>query len=149
MDTPSDSVHSTGHSLFGHWKTVFKGRKMDKDTPLIAPKSSTSVITANPDAKCGPANSKYDISQPSNHNTKGFWQMEYEGLTESNPNSITIVEATKAQYKEKKRIDSIGATADWMLNAVLSLQDVVNKITKFDPTRYAPSAWAIISLGLT
>ncbi|KAI2853490.1 hypothetical protein CBS11350_228 [Aspergillus niger] len=113
------------------------------------------------------------ISQTNDHNTKDFWQMAYEALTESDPNSIAVlfpltgtksqdtgnartrekldevVEATKAQYKEKQGKDSIRATADKILNSVLSFQDVVDNIVKFDPTGYASSAWAIVSLGLT
>ncbi|BCR98204.1 uncharacterized protein AKAW2_31523S [Aspergillus luchuensis] len=169
MDTPSDSIHSKRHGFFGHWKTVFKGRKRDKDTPLVALKSSTSVVTANPDAKGGPSNSKYDNSQPSGHNTKSFWQMAYDELTESDPNLFPltgtksgdagnartreildeVVEATKAQYKKKQGKDGIRATADKILNSVLSFQDVLDNIVKFDPTGYASSAWAIVSLGLT
>ncbi|GLA56262.1 hypothetical protein AnigIFM63604_006486 [Aspergillus niger] len=163
------------HSLFGCVKTVFRGRQRDKDTPLVAPKSSTSVVIADPDIKDSPANSKYDISQPcdSDHNTKGFWQMAYDELKESDPNSVAalfsltgtkpqdagdartreildeVVEAIKAQYREKGRKDGIRATAHKILNSVLSFQDVVSNIAKFDPTGYTSSAWAIVSLGLT
>ncbi|OJJ65577.1 hypothetical protein ASPBRDRAFT_201704 [Aspergillus brasiliensis CBS 101740] len=173
MDTPSDSIQSKRHRFFRHWKTVFKGRKRDKDTHLIAPKSNTSNVTADPDAKDGPANSKYDIFQPSDHNTKGFWQMAYDELTESDQNSIAVlfpltgtksqdagnartreildevVKATEAQYREKGGKDGIRATAHKILNSVLSFQDIVSNIAKFDPTGYASSAWAIVSLGLT
>ncbi|PYH66040.1 WD40 repeat-like protein [Aspergillus vadensis CBS 113365] len=175
MVNPQGSIHNKTHSFFGHWKTVFKGRQRDKDTPLVAPKSSTSVVTADPDIKDSPAISKYDISQPSDsdHNTKGFWQMAYDDLKESDPNSVAalfsltgakpqdagdartreildeVVEAVKAQYREKGEKDGIRATAHKILNSVLSFQDVVSNIAKFDPTGYTSSAWAIVSLGLT
>ncbi|GLA13523.1 hypothetical protein AnigIFM62618_010512 [Aspergillus niger] len=173
MDTPSDSIQGKRHRFFGRWKSVFRGRKRDKDTRLTAQKPSTSNVTTDQDAKDGAANSKYDIFQPSNDNTKGFWQIAYDALTESDPNSIAVlfpltgtksqdagnartretldevVEATKMQYKEKAGKGGIRATADKILNSVLSFQDVVDKIVKFDPTGYASSAWAIVSLGLT
>ncbi|KAL3251159.1 hypothetical protein ABHI18_010792 [Aspergillus niger] len=173
MDTPSDSIQGKRHSFFGRWKTVFRGRKRDKDMRLTAPKPNASDVTTDPDAKGGPANSKYDIFQPSNDNTKGFWQMAYDALTESDPNSIAVlfpltgtksqdaanartreildevVEATKAQYKKTQGKNGIRAAADKILNSVLSFQDVVDNIVKFDPTGYASSAWAIVSLGLT
>lgn len=95
--------------------------------------------------------------------------MAYDELTESDPNLFPltgtksgdagnartreildeVVEATKAQYKKKQGKDGIRATADKILNSVLSFQDVLDNIVKFDPTGYASSAWAIVSLGLT
>ncbi|GFN21443.1 WD40 repeat-like protein [Aspergillus tubingensis] len=169
MDTPSAPIQDKTHGLFGCLKTFLKGQKRDKHTRLTALKPSTLNVTANPDAKGGPANSKYDISQTNDHDAKGFWQMAYDELTESDPNSIAVlsgtksqdvgnartremldevVKATKAQYQEKEGKDGIRATADKILNSVLSFQDVVDNIAKFDPTGYASSAWAIVSLGL-
>lgn len=175
MVTPKGSIQNMMHSLFGCVKTVFRGRQRDKDTPLVAPKSSISVVIADPDIKDSPANSKYDISQPcdSDPNMKGFWQMAYDELKKSDPNSVAalfsltgakpqdaddartreildeVVEAVKTQYREKGGKDGVRATADKILNSVLSFQDVVDNIMKFDPTGYASSTWAIVSLGLT
>jgi hypothetical protein len=60
-----------------------------------------------------------------------------------------VVKATETQYKEDPRKDNTRETARKILNCVLSFQDVVNNAVKFDPTGYASSAWAIVSLGLT
>lgn len=173
MDAPSASNQHKSHSITERVKTTFKKWKRDKHTYFITLKSSISNVTADLDAKGDPASSKYDSSQTNDHNTKDFWQMAYEALTESDPNSIAVlfpltgtksqdtgnartrekldevVEATKAQYKEKQRKDSIQTTANKILNSVLSFQDVIDNIVKFDPTGYASSAWAIVSLGLT
>ncbi|KAI3032177.1 hypothetical protein CBS76997_11403 [Aspergillus niger] len=173
MDAPSASNQHKSHSITERLKTSFRKWKRDKHTDSITLKSSISNVTADLDAKGDPASSKYDSSQANDHNTKDFWQMAYEALTESDPNSIAVlfpltgtksqdigkartrekldevVEATKAQYKEKQGKDGIRATADKILNSVLSFQDVVDNIVKFDPTGYASSAWAIVSLGLT
>ncbi|OJJ68072.1 hypothetical protein ASPBRDRAFT_47014 [Aspergillus brasiliensis CBS 101740] len=173
MDTPSDSIQDKTHSLFKSLKTVFKGRKRNKDIRLIALKSSTLTVTADPDAEGGPANAKYDMFQPSAHNMKGFWQIAYDELTESDPDSVAIlfpptgikprnagdartreildevVKAIEAQYREKGKKDGIRATAHKILNSVLSFQDIISNIAKFDPTGYTSSAWAIVSLGLT
>ncbi|KAI2864664.1 hypothetical protein CBS13152_11162 [Aspergillus niger] len=173
MDAPSASNQHKSHSITERVKTTFKKWKRDKHTHFITLKSSISNVTADLDAKGDPASSKYDSSQTNDHNTKDFWQMAYEALTESDPNSIAVlfpltgaksqdpgnartrekldevVEATKAQYKEKQGKDGIRATADKIINSVLSFQDVVDNIVKFDPTGYASSAWAIVSLGLT
>ncbi|KAE8132446.1 hypothetical protein BDV38DRAFT_275126 [Aspergillus pseudotamarii] len=174
MDTPSDSVKNKTHSIFGCLKSVFRGRKRDKDTRLTAPKPSTSNITAGPDAESGAANPENDISKTDDHdNANGFWQMAYNELTESDPNSVAIlfpltgtkpqdagdartreildevVKATRAQYKKEGGKHGIRATAEKILDSVLSFQDIVSNIAKFDPTGYASSAWAIVSLGLT
>ncbi|KAI2967299.1 hypothetical protein CBS147324_7076 [Aspergillus niger] len=173
MDAPSASNQHKSHSITERVKTTFKKWKRDKHTHFITLKSSISNVTADLAAKGDPASSKYDSSQTNDHNTKDFWQMAYEALTESDPNSIAVlfpltgtksqdtgnartrekldevVEATKAQYKEKQGKDGIRATADKILNSVLSFQDVVDNIVKFDPTGYASSAWAIVSLGIT
>ncbi|KAE8326170.1 hypothetical protein BDV39DRAFT_193890 [Aspergillus sergii] len=173
MNTPSDSIQNKTHSIFGRLKSVFRGRKRDEDTRLTSPKQSMSDITADPDAKSDPAKPENDISKTNNHDVKGFWQMAYDELTESDPNSIAIlfpptgtkpqdaddaqtreilgkvVKATKAQYRKKGGKDGIRATAEKILNSALSFQDIVSNIAKFDPTGYASSAWAIVSLGLT
>ncbi|KAB8213589.1 hypothetical protein BDV33DRAFT_184479 [Aspergillus novoparasiticus] len=173
MDTSSDSVQNKTHSIFGCLKSVFRGRKRDKDTRLTAPKPSTSNITADPNEKSGCANPENDIFKTNDHDAKGFWQMAYNELTESDPNSVAIlfpltgtkpqdagdartreildeiVKATEAQYRKKGGKDGIRATAEKILNSALSFQDIVNNIAKFDPTGYASSAWAIVSLGLT
>lgn len=170
-DTPTDSIHNKTHSLFGRLKTVFRGRGRDKDTRLTAP--STSNVAADPDAKSGPVNPKNDISKANNHDTKDFWQMAYDELTESDQNTLAtllpamtaeprdagrsrtkeilnqVVKTTEAQYMEKGRENGIRATAHRILNSALSFQDVVSNTMKFDPTGYASGAWAIVSLGLT
>ncbi|KAH8425539.1 ATP-binding protein [Aspergillus melleus] len=173
MDTSADYVQNKTHGLLGHLKTVFKRRKRDKDTHLTAPKPSTSNVTADPDAKSGPGNPKNDIFKIHDHNAKGLSQMAYDELTESDPNSVAtlfpatgikpqdasdartkeildeVVKATEAQYRERGIKDGIRATVHKILNSALSFQDVVSNIAKFDPTGYASSAWAIVSLGLT
>lgn len=173
MDNPADYVQNKKHGLLGHLKTVFSRRKRDKDTHLTAPKPSTSNVTADPDAKSGPANPKNDIFKTHDHNAMGLWQMAYDELTESDRNTLAallpatttkaqdvsgertkeildgVVKATEAQYREKGGKDGIRATAHKILNSALSFQDVVSNIAKFDPTGYASSAWAIVSLGLT
>ncbi|OJJ65575.1 hypothetical protein ASPBRDRAFT_100228, partial [Aspergillus brasiliensis CBS 101740] len=173
MDTPSDSIQSRRHSFFRRWKTIFRGQKRDKDSRLTTGKPGTSNMTADPDAKSGPVNPKNNIFQPSDYKMKGFWQMAYDELTESDPNSVAtlfpltgtkpqevgdartreildeVVMATEAQYREKGGKDGIRARAHKILNSVLSFQDIVSNIAKFDPTGYASSAWAIVSLGLT
>lgn len=93
MVTLKGSIQNMMHSLFGCVKTVFRGRQRDKDTSLVAPKLSISVVIADPDIKDSPANSKYDISQPcdSDPNMKGFWQMAYDELKKSDPNSVAAL----------------------------------------------------------
>ena len=173
MVTLADSIHNKRHSLFSCLKTVFRGRKRDTDTRFATPNPSTLNVTAAPDAKTCPANSKNDFLKANDHEAKGFWQMAYDELTESDQNTLAtllpatatkpqdaggartkeildeVVKATETQYKEKGRKDGIRATAHKILNSVLSFQDVVSNIAKFDPTGYASSAWAIVSLGLT
>jgi hypothetical protein len=62
---------------------------------------------------------------------------------------VQVVKSTETQYRENQRRNNIRATAHKILNCVLSFQDVVDNTVKFDPTGYASSAWAIVSLGLT
>ncbi|KAL2827985.1 quinon protein alcohol dehydrogenase-like superfamily [Aspergillus cavernicola] len=70
-----------------------------------------------------------------------------------------VIRETKGRYGEYLKGDTftqqpgngidIRATAQKILKSVLSCQDVINKITTFDPTGHAASAWGIVSLGLT
>jgi hypothetical protein len=60
-----------------------------------------------------------------------------------------VVNATETQYKENPGKDDSRATVHKILKCVLSFQNVVDNAMKFDPTGYASSAWAIVSLGLT
>ncbi|KAI9041045.1 NACHT and WD repeat domain-containing protein [Aspergillus affinis] len=121
----------------------------------------------------GPANPKNDILETSDHDVKDFWQMAHDELTESDRNTLAallpstaikpqdadgartkeildgIVKATEAQYREKGEKNGFRVTAHKILNSALSFQDVISNTVKFDPTGYASSAWAIVSLGLT
>ncbi|KAL4783825.1 hypothetical protein BJX76DRAFT_348278 [Aspergillus varians] len=172
VDTSTDSIHNKTHSLFGCLKTVFGGRSRGKGTRFTAPKPNAPNVTADPDAKSDPVNPKNDISKTDDHDAKDYWQIAYDELTESDRNTLTlllatatkpqdagrsrtkeildkVINATETQYKEKLRKDGIRATAHQILNSALSFQDVVSNTMKFDPTGYASSAWAIVSLGLT
>ena len=161
------------HSLFGCLKTIFRWWKQDEDTHFTAPEPSTSNITTDPDAQDGPSNSTDDILKINNHNATDLWQMAHDELSESDQNTLAtllpatatkpqdasgsrmkeildeVVKATEAQYREKGREDSIRATAHKIIKSALSFQDVISNTVKFDPTGYASSAWAIVSLDLT
>ncbi|OQE75038.1 hypothetical protein PENNAL_c0074G07035 [Penicillium nalgiovense] len=71
-----------------------------------------------------------------------------------------IIQTTEKQYKEYqqggikihrstgKDIDLRRASRK-ILNAALLFKDVITAVVAFDPTHYATSAWAVVSLGLT
>ncbi|KAL4935443.1 hypothetical protein BDV06DRAFT_217427 [Aspergillus oleicola] len=171
VDTHTDSIRDKTRSLFGRLKTVV--RRRSRDTRPTAPDSSTSKVTADPDANTARVNPENDISKTDDHDAKDFWRMAYDKLTERDRNTLAtllpamtaepqdagcsrtkeilnqVVETTETQYREKERKDGIRAKAHRILNSALSFQDVISNTVKFDPTGYASSAWAIVSLALT
>jgi hypothetical protein len=171
-DTPAGSVQKKRHA-FRRLKDALRGSSKDRDTPLISREPGTPELTTNLDAKSGSVDPKIDDSKTDNNNTKDYWQIAYDELTESDRNTLVnpllaaatdnqeagcgqtkkileqVVKATEAQYRENRNKNSIRATAHRILNSALSFQDVVSNVVRFDPTGYASSAWAIVSLGLT
>jgi hypothetical protein len=131
------------------------------------------VFTSTQGANSGPADPNTDGSKTNDHDVKDHWQMAYGALSESDRNTLTtilpamtaepqdagrsrtneilnkVVKATETQYKAEQRREGIRTTAHIIINSALSFQDVVNTAVRFDPTGYASSAWAIVSLGLT
>ncbi|KAL2825731.1 hypothetical protein BDW59DRAFT_161407 [Aspergillus cavernicola] len=172
-DAPTHPVHKKGHSVFGRLKNVLTRRSKDKDRPLANPGPSTSELTTTRGAKSGPANPEADNSKIDDYDARDHWQTAYDALSESDQNTLAtlfpamtsepqdagrartreildrVVKATEMQYKENPRKDDVRATAHKILDCALSFQDVVDNAVKFDPTGYASSAWAIVSLGLT
>jgi hypothetical protein len=171
-DTPAGSVRRK-RDIFRLLKSPFRGSSKDRDTPPISREPGTLELTTSPYAKSGLAGSKIDNLKTDNNNTKDYWQIAYDELTASDRNTLAIpflaaatdhqeagrgktkeilekvVKATEAQYKEDQNKNGIRATAYRILNSALSFQDVVSNVVRFDPTGYASSAWAIVSLGLT
>lgn len=171
-DAPTGSVHRK-RDVFRRLKNSITKPSKDSDTSLVTPRPNTSEPTTKVDAKSDPVHPRNDISKSDDHDAKNFWQMAYDKLTESDQDTLAtllpataakpqdvgrprteeilnqVVKTTEAQYREKGRKDGIRATAYRILNSALSFQDVVNNAVKFDPTGYASSAWAIVSLGLT
>ncbi|KAL4992959.1 hypothetical protein BDV10DRAFT_39023 [Aspergillus recurvatus] len=88
VDTPTGSVHRKRQSVFGRLKTALRGRRKDKEPPLIPSESSASELTAKPDAKNGSVNPKTDDSKSDNHDAKDFWQIAYNKLSESDRNTL-------------------------------------------------------------
>lgn len=168
-DTPAGSVHRK-RDIFRRLKNTLRGSSRDRD---IFQEPSTLEITTNPAAKSGSLNPKIDTSKTENNDTKDYWQIAYNELTESDRNTLAtpfgtaatdhreagcgqtkdileqVVKATEAQYRENQNKNGIRATAHRILDSALSFQDVVSNVVRFDPTGYASSAWAIVSLGLT
>lgn len=71
----------------------------------------------------------------------------------------SVIQITEKQYKEYQQGGvkirrSTGEDIDLrklsrkILNAALSFKDVITAVVAFDPTHYAASAWAVVSLGL-
>jgi hypothetical protein len=172
-DTPSRSARKKRHNVFGRLKNAFTRRGEDKDNPPPTPSLSASATSAKPKAQSGSVDPKMDSSETNKHDAKDHWQMAYDELTERDQNTLAtllpaittepqdagrgqtreildqVVKATETQYKENQGKDVSRAAAHKILNCVLSFQNVVDNAVKFDPTGYASSAWAIVSLGLT
>jgi hypothetical protein len=149
------------------------GRGNDKGTPSTSSDPSTPALITPPSANSGSAKREAENSKTDDYNARDHWQAAYDALSESDRNTLTttlpvmttepqdagrartreildeVVKTTETQYKEDPRKDNTRETAHKILNCVLSFQDVVNNMVKFDPTGYASSAWAIVSLGLT
>jgi hypothetical protein len=169
-DTPVDSVRRKKRNVL---RRFLLGRNRDENACLTAPEPSTSNDTVRPAAKRGSAGLKSVDSFTDDHDANDYWQMAYDELTEGDRKTLRtvlpatatksqdtgrartkeildqVVWATETHYRENQRKDKIRATAYKILNAALSFQDVVSNVVKFDPTGYASSAWAIVSLGLT
>jgi hypothetical protein len=173
VDTPTGSVHRKKQSVFGRLKTVLRGRSKENEKVLTPSRPSSSELTASAAAKTGPVDPKTDDSKSNNYDAKDYWQMAYEEVIKSDQNILTtllpstatepqdagrartkeilddVVKATEMQYRENQRKNYMRGTAHKIINAALSFQDIVSNVVKFDPTGYASSAWAIVSLGLT
>jgi hypothetical protein len=172
-DAPTRPAHKKRHNVFGLLKDVLMGRNKEKDTPLPTTGPSTSELTTTPGVKSSPANPEADNSKTDDYDASDHWQTAYDALSGSDQNTLAtllpavttepqdagrarirgildqVVKATETQYRENPRNDGIRATAHKILNSALSFKDVVSNAAKFDPTGYASSAWAIVSLGLT
>jgi hypothetical protein len=168
-DTPASSVHRE-RDVFRRLKNTLRGSSRDIN---ILQEPSTPEITTNPAVKSGSINPKIDNSKTENNSTKDYWQIAYNELTESDRNTLAtpflvgathhreagcrqtkeileqVVKATESQCRENWNKNSIQATTHRILSSALSFQDVVNNTVRFDPTGYASSAWATVSLGLT
>jgi hypothetical protein len=172
-DSRTGPAHRKRHSVFGRLKNALTGRSNDKGTPSTSPDPSRPALITPPSANSGSAKREAENSKTDDYNARDHWQAAYDALSESDRNTLTttlpvmttepqdagrartreildqVVKATETQYKEDPRKDNARETAHKILNCVLSFQDVVNNAVKFDPTGYASSAWAIVSLGLT
>ncbi|KAL2847067.1 hypothetical protein BJX68DRAFT_276940 [Aspergillus pseudodeflectus] len=172
-DSPTGPAHKKRHHVFRCLKNALTRRSKDKDTPSASLASGTPAFTSPPGANSGPADPNTDGSKANDHDAKDHWQMAYDALSESDRNTLMtlppaaaakaknasrsrtqeildeVVKATEAQYKAEQRREGIRTTAHKIINSALSFQDVVNTAVRFDPTGYASSAWAIVSLGLT
>jgi hypothetical protein len=173
VDSPTSPAHKKRHSVFGRLKNALTGRSKDKDTPSASQDPSTPELTTPHGANSGPTKPKADNSKSDDYNARDHWQAAYNALSESNRNTLMtmlptittepqdagrswineildeVVKATESQYKAEQRREGIQTTAHKIINSALSFQDVVNTAVRFDPTGYASSAWAIVSLGLT
>ncbi|KAL2810607.1 hypothetical protein BJX63DRAFT_310029 [Aspergillus granulosus] len=171
--TPTGSGYKKRHNVLGRLKKALTRRSEDKDAPSPAPEPSASATKAKPDAQSVSVDPKTDGSKADNQDANDHWQMAYDELTEKDRNTLTtllpatatgpqdagrsqikdilgqVVCSTETQYRESQRRNNIRATVHKILNCALSFQDVVDNTVKFDPTGYASSAWAIVSLGLT
>ncbi|KAJ5225760.1 hypothetical protein N7468_006985 [Penicillium chermesinum] len=172
-DSPSGSAYKKKRHVFGRLKDILPGRNKDKDTRPTTPDPVTPELATSPGANSDPAKAEADNSEAKKYNARDRWQMAYDALSESDRDTLAtllpvvttapqdagrartreifdqVVKATETQYKEDSRKSGTRATAHKILNCVLSFQDVVDNVVKFDPTGYASSAWAIVSLGLT
>ncbi|KAL3428820.1 hypothetical protein BDV09DRAFT_203834 [Aspergillus tetrazonus] len=93
---------------------------------------------------------------------KPTYQSETDGRDRSQTVSVIdgVIQTTEEQYKRyqqggikiqkstREDID-IRELSRKIINAALSFKDIVNTAVSFDPTHYAASAWAVISLGLS
>jgi hypothetical protein len=171
--TPTRPAHKRKHNVFGRLKNALTRRGEDKDTSPPTPKPSASATSTKLDAQSGSVNPQTDGSETDNYDAKDHWQKAFDELSESDQNTLAtllpamitepqdagrartrevldqVVKAAETQYKENPRKDDSRETAHKILNCVLSFQSVVDNAVKFDPTGYASSAWAIVSLGLT
>jgi hypothetical protein len=172
VDPPTSPAHKKRHSVFGRLKNALTGRSKDKDTPSASHDPSTPELTNPAGANSGPTKPEADNSKSDDYNARDHWQAAYDALSESDRNTLTtllpamttkpqdagrsrikeildgVVKATETQYKAERR-EGIRTKAHEIINSALSFQDVVNTAVRFDPTGYASSAWAIVSLGLT
>jgi hypothetical protein len=172
-DTPTRPVHKKRHNVFGRLKNALARQSRDTDTPTPALKPSEPATSGKPDAETGPVDVTNDSSKIDDHDAKNYWQMAYDELTEGDRKTLEtllavtaaetqnagrsrtkeilneVIKATEAQYKAGQSRDGLRATAHKILHSTLSFQDVINTAVKIDPTGYASSAWAIVSLGLT
>jgi hypothetical protein len=173
MDDTPRPAHKKRHNVFGRLKNALTRQNEDKDALPLTPKPRASAIGAKRDAQSGSVDPQTDGSKTDNYDAKDHWQIAYDELSESDQKTLgtflptmttepqdagrartreildQVVKATETQYKENPRKDDSRATAHKILNCVLSFQNVVDNAVKFDPTGYASSAWAIVSLGLT
>jgi hypothetical protein len=171
-DTPNRPAYKKRHK-FARLKAVLTGRNKGKDMPSDTPGTRTSELTTTLGANRGGVKPEADNSKTDDYDAKDHWKTAYDALSESDRNTLAtllpamttepqdagrartreildqVVKATETQYKEDPRKDVIWATAHKILNSALSFQDVINNAVRFDPTGYASSAWAIVSLGLT
>ncbi|PWY68063.1 hypothetical protein BO94DRAFT_560973 [Aspergillus sclerotioniger CBS 115572] len=121
-------------------KDCLEGAEKRQTYTIHIPKPSSSKVTADPDTNYDLTKPANDISKTNNHNIKDFWTLS---LHEQKKILDGVVKVTEAQYRETREKNGIRATAYKILNSALSFQDIVINIAKFDPTRYASSAWAI------
>ncbi|KAH1596333.1 hypothetical protein KXX44_006640 [Aspergillus fumigatus] len=171
-DTPTGAVCKMWHNVSRWLKKVFTRRNKYEYTPPTAPDLGSPKLSTEPDAKNGSVDIKIDSSK-TDYDAKDYWQMAYNELSKRDQDTLTtllpataadpqeagrartkeilnrVIKATKTQYSEAKGEDAIQATANKILSSAQSFQDVVSNAVKFDPTGYASSAWAVVSLGLT
>ena len=148
--------------LLGPLKTVLRGRSRESSrvpldtTPEPADRPSTSEPGAGSDLV---------ILEPDAEPTKDHWQLAYDKLTQADRDILSaipvasgaqrevldqVIQQTEKQYNEDQRgRGKFRTTAHRIINSAMSFQDVVGNVVKFDPTGYALSAWAVVSLGLT
>ncbi|RAH86618.1 NACHT and WD40 domain protein [Aspergillus japonicus CBS 114.51] len=95
--------------------------------------------------------------------SQSLWQTAYSQLDDKDQQILSgyihrteivldeIVRITEAQYQEYRE----GAAYKFreysakIINATLSVKDIIDTVVAFDPTQHAASAWAIVSFGLT
>jgi hypothetical protein len=172
-EIPSRPVHKKRHNVFGRLKNALTRQSRDTGTPTAALKPSASTTSGKPDAERAPVDVTNGSSKIGDLDAKNYWQMAYDELTEGDRKTLEtllavtaaetqnagrsrtkeilneVIKATEAQYEAEQSKDGLRATAYKILHSTLSFQDVINTAVKFDPTGYASSAWAMVSLGLT
>lgn len=146
------------------------GSSQSQESSMAQPvqSSTTQDRTVDPEVDSLPPKSlweaAYHLLDDSQQAALARVQVTVESSSDlSTPNPMEImdkvIEKTKVQYKEYRngslRIPmpngheiNVREVSENIITAALDFKDTAAAIAAFDPTRYASSAWAVVSIGL-